>query len=568
MAGFFGGCNLSSYNFSGQVHEQVLRHYENYTYGTSTLNKFEQERFIIDNDTYICVFEGFLFDIGTFSNQKELFESELSYSNVEEFLKNLDGTFSISIFFKEPKQLFLVTDHLAAYKIFYAQSGDKLIFSTDLFDITKYFNSINEANELDLDSVYYFLGFGSVVKDKTLFKNIKKLDAGTYLKFDIDSNKVEVSSYHELNFNNKCLLSEDEIVDRYQELISKPMKRIISLNKKYNLENIAGLSGGLDSKSMVVMMNEMARKKLTTFTFAESGSLDQTIAQTVSTTLGTMHVFFPLDKGNCLKYSFDEVVKNSNGLVAIHTLLHNYNSFGNLDAEKFGLLLTGQIGDAIFGSHFIGNKTVKEYITSKSHYGRVPDFICEKIGYMDEVIASYSHNNSEAYIYEGRISNGTMYGDIVNRNKIDTITPFYSKKLLDFTLTVPEKYRVDEYIYFKWLKKHHPTMLSFKWDKCDCKPSSQFKVKLFKKIYTIKNALKKRLKIKYDGMNPFDVWYRESPEILKDLDEQFLSHIDILDFNPELKSDVNKLYYADVDRYKRNKFTILTLLLSLKIHNG
>jgi len=310
-------------------------------------------------------------------------------------------------------------------------------------------------------------------------------------------------------------------------------------------------------------------KKLTTFTFAQYGSLDQKIAQEVSYKINTIHNFISLDNGNCLEYNFNDCIKKTNGLVALHTILHGYNSFININTKQFGLLVTGQIGDAIFGSHFIGDKTLKSYITSKSHYGTVPDFIYEKIIFMKTLLKEYDKGNSEVYIYEGRISNGTMYGDIALRNRIDSITPFYSKKLLKFTLTVPEKYRIDEDIYVKWFSKYHSKMLDFYWDKCNCKPTSKAKIKVFKCAHTIKNAIKKRLKLKYDGMNPFDIWYRENKNILLNLDSLYAEHINMLDFNIVLKNDVIKLYSSNVDRYKRNKFVVVTLLLSLKIHlNG
>jgi hypothetical protein len=229
-------------------------------------------------------------------------------------------------------------------------------------------------------------------------------------------------------------------------------------------------------------------------------------------------------------------------------------------------MVSGQIGDAIFGSHFIGNKSLKKYITSKSHYNTVPEFIYKKIGFMNKLYERYSNGQSEAYIYDGRISNGTIYGDIAIRNRIDTITPFYSKKLLDFTLSVEEKFRTNEYIYIKWLRKYHPKMLEFKWDKCNCLPTNYYKLKVFKYINTVKNAIKKRLKMNYDGMNPFDIWLRKNKDILKNLDNVYTENIELLSFNKELQNDAKRLFYSDVDRYKRNQFVVVSLLLSLKLH--
>jgi len=567
MAGIFGGYNLEDYQFSKEKNlEYIGKNYDDFSYGRKYIDKFENERFILETDTYICVFEGFLFDIKGYQTQKEFFSEVLLLRDIKTFLNDLDGIFSFSLYLKEEKKIILATDHLASMKVFYSNKGEKFIFSNDMFDISDFYKKSDVTLELDLDATYFFLSFGSVVSERTLFLDIKKLEPSTYLEYDVATGLSFVSKYSTLVFGEENKLNEEEIIDKYEVLISKAMDRIIRLNTTYNLEHIAGLSGGLDSKSMAIALQQRSQDKLTTFTFAEYNSLDQKIAQEVASKLGFIHNFMALDNGNCLLHNFEEVVKVSNGMVALHTVLHSYNSFRNINTNPFGLMLTGQIGDAIFGSHFIGNSTIREYITSKSHYGSSPEFLLNKIGFMDELLASYNHGNSEAYIYEGRIANGTMYGDIILRNRIDTLTPFYSKALLNFTLTVPDKYRVGEDIYIKWLKKYHPSVVKFRWDKCDCLPTSKERIKFFKLFYTLKNALKKRLKLKYDGMNPFDVWYRENPKILENLDNIYNENIKILDFNSELKSDVVRLFTSNIDRYQRNKFVVVTLLLSLKLH--
>ncbi|CAA6810246.1 MAG: Asparagine synthetase (Glutamine-hydrolyzing) 1 [uncultured Sulfurovum sp.] len=570
MAGIFGGVGLNNYTFK---QKSILSYdecfFNDIMYGRKYINKFNGERFIIENSEYIFVFEGFLFDIENFETQQDFLENRINLKNIKNFLNELDGIFSLFLYLKTEEKIILAGDHLASMKLFYSKVGDTFIFSSDLFDITAYYRETAKAMEIDLDATYFFLGFGSIVSNKTLFQNINKLEPSSYLEFDIKLNQISVHKYATLNFEKDHTLLENDIVDKYEELISKAIDRIVNLHSRYNLEYLSGLSGGLDSKSMLIALHQKNIKKITTFTFAEYHSLDQKIAQTVASKLGFIHNFIALDKGNCLQYNFESALKASNGMVALHTLLHSYNSFININTNPFGLLLTGQIGDAIFGSHFIGEKSIKAYITSKSHYGKVPEFIYNKIGFMNELLDEYSHGNSEAYIYEGRISNGTMYGDIILRDSIDSITPFYSKALLDFTLTVPEEHRVGEEIYIKWLKKYHPKVLMFKWDKCDCKPTSKVKVQFLKYIYTIKNAIKKRMKLKYDGMNPFDVWYRENLAILENLDTLYEENIDVLNFNTELKNDVVSLYHSDIDRYKRNKFVVVTLLLSLNLHiNG
>ncbi|MEA2017646.1 MAG: hypothetical protein U9N59_04290, partial [Campylobacterota bacterium] len=105
MAGIFGGVNLNNFQFKKENNLAYQSSTcDDITYGRKYIDKFDGERFILETKEYICIFEGFLFDIEAFDNQKEFIESRLEYKSFKAFLKELDGMFSIFIYFKREEK--------------------------------------------------------------------------------------------------------------------------------------------------------------------------------------------------------------------------------------------------------------------------------------------------------------------------------------------------------------------------------------------------------------------------------------------------------------------------------
>ncbi|GLS89622.1 hypothetical protein GCM10007916_06890 [Psychromonas marina] len=567
MSSIFGSVHKKSHElWSAKGNMTEVFKTDAMTLGRDYNYKFFNERFIYEDEKVVVVFEGFLFDIKNYSTQKEFVLSEITLCGFHDFIKSCDGSFSICVFDRIQNKIHLGVDHLASQKIFYHNSEEfGFVFSSDLFDVTRGVKLENKLT-LNIDNIYYFLGFGSMINERTFFNDIYQLESGNYLTYNIGQGSVNKVKYREHKFDINENLTEEEVVKEYDDIIKQAMSRIIALNDFYDYRPLAGLSGGLDSKSMAILMHQMTNKIMTTFTFSESGSLDHKIAEEVSSALKMEHIFISLDNGYCLVNNFEEAIRRTNGQVSIHSLLHTLNSTKKIAPNNYGLLLTGQIGDVIFGSHDIGSKKLKEYVCSKSLVGEVPEYIYNKIGFIDSVIASYTKENCEGFVYDGRQSNGTLYGDIVNRYRFDTITPFFSKKLLEFTLSVPRELRQQEHIYLKWLKYSVPQTLDFKWDKCNCRPSNLLKIKVFKYLNRVNVGIRKRLGLKYTGMNPFDIWFRKNPTIEINLDRQFEDNLYVLNEYPDLNKDVKKYFHNELERYKRNKFVVVSLLLSLKMH--
>ncbi len=328
-----------------------------------------------------------------------------------------------------------------------------------MYDITNFIRK-NITLEIDYNNLYTFLGFGYFLKDQTLFKNIFQLKLGCLLEYDINSNNLKLVEYNKFIIREEQY-SYDEILQRYDDYLVSSVKRVININESYNYPTSCSLSGGLDSKTIFTILCENSLNDILTITFADSRSSDAKIASKVAREMKKQNIFISLDNGKYLTKNYKKYTEYSNGMIILSGSLHALDALSKINLSNYGLYLTGQIGDVIFGS-FIKNKfNIKKY----SYAGILPDFIYNKINELNNIIKKYDNDNNELFSYEQRQSNGTIYGDLITRAFTETISPFYNKELIKFTLSVPKKLKKNEKIYIDYIKKFHSQVTKFKWDK-------------------------------------------------------------------------------------------------------
>ncbi len=554
---------ISQNNFKkDEVNNNEYFEYFNFKYGRVVTGKFPNEQIVFENNDLICCFDGFLFDIKNYKNQSEFIKNELNANNYLNFIKDLNGSFCGYIYLKTEKKILVFVDHLATRKIYYSKSNDYFIFSSELYDITNFIRKIITL-EIDYNNLNTFLGFGYYLEDQTLFKNIYQLKLGCLLEYDINSNNLKLIEYNKFIIREEKY-SYDEILQRYDDYLVSSVKRVININESYNYPTSCFLSGGLDSKTVFSIFCENSINDILTITFADSRSLDAKIASKVAREMKKQNIFISLDNGKYLTKNYKKYTEYSNGMIILSGSLHALDALSKINLSNYGLHLTGQIGDVIFGS-FIKNKF---NIKNSSYAGIPPKFIYNKINGLNNIIKKYDNANNELFSYEQRQSNGTIYGDLITRAFIETISPFYNKELIEFTLSVPKKLKKNEKIYIDYIKKFHSQVTKFKWDKSNCRPINADYVRLLKKIHLVKNGLKKRLGLYYDSMNPFDYWISKNPEIIKTIDEYFYKNLDFIELDKNFSEDLINYYKTTNDRYYRNKFNTLALLNALKYYYG
>jgi asparagine synthase (glutamine-hydrolysing) len=202
-------------------------------------------------------------------------------------LEKFNGMFAFAIWDEEKKELFMARDRIGIKPLYYYLKDGKLIFGSEI-------KSILEADcvrkEVNLQSMYYYLGYEFVPAPDTMFKNIYKLRQGHYALFK--NGLLKIQKYWDLKFKPR-FSNEEEAADRVFAALQKSVqKRLIS-----DVPLAVFLSGGLDSSTVVGFVSRLYKKKVQTFTI---GYKDKTFselpyARIVSDFFGTDHNILMID---------------------------------------------------------------------------------------------------------------------------------------------------------------------------------------------------------------------------------------------------------------------------------
>lgn len=193
----------------------------------------------------------------------------------ETCLQKFNGMFSFVIYDNQNKKLFAARDRFGVKPFYYYADNHKFIFASEIKAILASGMVNREAN---FEGINDYIVFQFTLGEKTLFKNIKKLEPGCFLRIDLnDANylKYEISQYWDLQFNYDTYHTEDYFVDKLKFLIEDSVK--IRLRSDVPLGS--HLSGGLDSSTVACIASDLlGRNGLKTFTgaFSEGKEYNET----------------------------------------------------------------------------------------------------------------------------------------------------------------------------------------------------------------------------------------------------------------------------------------------------
>jgi len=180
-------------------------------------------------------------------------------------LDRFNGMFAFAIYDKKKDELFLARDRLGIKPLYYYIDDNKLIFASEIKAILEYPGFSRQPN---LRAISSYLSYRYVLGEETLFKGIKQLLPGHYLR--VQDGHVEVKQYWDIPLPDKKKdLGEKYYVMKVRELLKKAVKqRMIS-----DVPIGAYLSGGLDSSVIVSIMEGLGKKHLKTYSigFEEEG---------------------------------------------------------------------------------------------------------------------------------------------------------------------------------------------------------------------------------------------------------------------------------------------------------
>jgi asparagine synthase (glutamine-hydrolysing) len=191
------------------------------------------------------------------------------------------GMFAIALWDARRKKLLLARDRIGKKPLFYCWDGRRMVFGSEMKAL---WPAGGISREMDLEAFCDYFSFGYVPAPKTIYRQVRKLRAAHYLV--VEGSRIREVPYWDLRFDQPQRLSESEWSERFLEEYRRAVKsRLIS-----DVPLGAFLSGGVDSSSVVALMNEYQRPVTTcSIGFTEESYNESVDAKVFAASLGANH---------------------------------------------------------------------------------------------------------------------------------------------------------------------------------------------------------------------------------------------------------------------------------------
>ncbi|PCK33610.1 asparagine synthase (glutamine-hydrolyzing) [Pseudoalteromonas piscicida] len=163
-------------------------------------------------------------------------------------LLKFNGMFSVAIWDRVEKQLFLARDRYGVKPLYYSQNGKGFFFGSEIKAILTHPDVKAEMNKEALVEYFTFQNF---ITENTLHKNINILPAGHYLFVNVNAEKVSAPiQYWDYDFQEpEHALGEQEYIEELDRLMVQAVNRqLVS-----DVEVGSYLSGGMDSGTLTAL---------------------------------------------------------------------------------------------------------------------------------------------------------------------------------------------------------------------------------------------------------------------------------------------------------------------------
>lgn len=224
------------------------------------------------------------------SDTEVLLEAVAAFG-VEETLRMAKGMFAIAVYDKKERMLLLARDRVGEKPLYYGLvRGDKFVFASDLNSIAALDGFENPINTGILGQ---YFRYGYIPAPYSVYRDIYKLEPGKYLKIKFPFNKCEIKTYWSMReaavYGQSHLFagSETEAAEELERLLKESIRGQMVADVPVG----AFLSAGIDSSTVVALMQSISDRKVRSFTIGmwDEKFNEADIAGQIAAHLGTEH---------------------------------------------------------------------------------------------------------------------------------------------------------------------------------------------------------------------------------------------------------------------------------------
>jgi asparagine synthase (glutamine-hydrolysing) len=283
----------------------------------------------------------------------------------------LRGMFSIALWDARKKKLLLARDRVGKKPLFYSWCGGRLLFASE---IKALFPAGGTSKEMDLEAVSDYFSFQYIPAPKTIYRGVRKVRPAHYVV--VDQSGLRETPYWDIHFDQTQQHSESEWCDSFLEEYRIAVKsRLVS-----DVPLGAFLSGGVDSSSVVALMNDFHQPVTTcSIGFSENSYDEASDAKSFAASLGANHfehIVKPhaIDLVSKLAWHYDEPFADSSAIPTYYV--------SKVARQHVTVVLSGDGGD----ENFAGYRRYKHTLWEEQMRGYIPERLRRNIiGPMGEV---------------------------------------------------------------------------------------------------------------------------------------------------------------------------------------
>ena len=357
----------------------------------------------------------------------------------ENCLGDLDGMFAFAIWDKIERKLFCARDRFGEKPFYYYKDKNKFIFASEI----KALWTNNIRKEVSNKFIYDYLLYNTLQDNNNMkssfYCNVYKLEPSHYMTInlngDLTTNRYWDVKYSKTNYNIKLEHAKEEFLSLFKDSISKRLRSDVAVG--------SSLSGGLDSSSIVSLIDQLKTKNQPQKTFsARFKDFDRDegyfIKKVIEKTKGIdPYEIYPTK--NSVINNLSKVIYHQDEPFGSMSISAQYEVMKLAKSKNVTVLLDGQGADEFLAGystsvesyyHQIYKTDRLRYIQELKSYEKLYNRPFPKINFKNK-LKSYSDNTFQKFAHFRRknLSPNNSYflgihSDIVEKNQTN-LNPIY-----------------------------------------------------------------------------------------------------------------------------------------------
>ncbi|MGH2351093.1 MAG: asparagine synthase (glutamine-hydrolyzing) [Chloroflexota bacterium] len=401
-------------------------------------------------------------------------DSEVIVHAYEEYgrdcVRHFNGMFAFAIWDRRQGTLFLARDRFGVKPLYYTWIGGTLAIASEV----KAFLALPEFRvEPDVEALVEYFTFQNLFSDRTLFKGVRLLPAGTTMTVTAGGS-AKTERYWSFHFHADADRGERYYVEGVRERFEEAVRRQLMSDVPVG----SYLSGGMDSGSICAVASRQI-PHLHTFTGGfpvgdvqgdEAYCDERTQAERMAVAMGTEHSQLLVQPGDMSRL-MPELIWHLEDL-RVGSSYHNYQVAG-LASRFVTVVLAGAGGDELFAGypwryrHAAGARSRAEFERRYAGYWSIllpdaakPDFFAGALGAaargfsaaeaVGDVLADVATTVDDdplnlALTFEARTYLQGLFiveDKLSMAHSLESRVPFLDNDLVDFACAIPSHYKI------------------------------------------------------------------------------------------------------------------------------